>query len=60
MNIQDMTLTDKTKGKIVLHSNIPRNWDEGKDYLFPIPTEDRAITGGIITQNPGWNDGLDI
>lgn len=60
INIQDMTLTDKTKGKIVLHSNIPRNWDEGKDYLFPIPTEDRAITGGIITQNPGWNDGLDI
>lgn len=60
MNIKDMTLSEGSKGKILLHGSIPRNWDENRDYLYPIPTEDRTITGGIITQNPGWNDGLDI
>ena len=60
MNIKDMNLADGSKGKMLLHGSIPRNWDENKDYLYPIPTEDRTITGGIITQNPGWNDGLDI
>lgn len=60
MNIKDLTLSEGTKGKILLHGSIPRNWNENRDYLYPIPTEDRTITGGIITQNPGWNDGLDI
>lgn len=33
-------------------------WDDGKDYYYPIPVKDRSLTGGVLTQNPGWNDGL--
>ena len=40
---------------------IRANWDRGtRDYLYPIPTDDRSLTGGALTQNPGWNDGLDL
>ena len=54
----DVYLSDGASGLIWLHSNIQRTWDEEKDYLYPIPTDDRNLTGGILTQNPGWRDGL--
>ena len=28
-------------------------FDEARDYLFPIPSEDLAINGNLV-QNPGW------
>ena len=31
-----------------------------KDYLYPIPTDDRSLTHGNLTQNPGWYDGLEF
>ena len=55
---KDITLTEGTKGYILLHTDYTRNWDEDKDYLYPIPTDDRVLTQGAVTQNPGWNDGL--
>ena len=33
-------------------------WDDGKDYYYPIPVKERSLTEGVLTQNPGWNDGL--
>ena len=30
------------------------------NHPYPIPTDDRSLTGGALTQNPGWNDGLDF
>ncbi len=54
----DIILKDTNSGLVVLHGNITRSWDEGKDYLYPIPTDDRNLTNGALTQNPGWNDGL--
>ena len=33
-------------------------WNEGRDYLWPIPADQRKITGLALTQNPGWDDGL--
>lgn len=33
-------------------------WNDGRDYYYPIPIEERTITGGVLTQNPGWVDGL--
>ena len=54
----EIYLSDDTKGLVWLHKNIIRNWDEEKDYLYPIPTDDRNLTGGALTQNPGWKDGL--
>jgi hypothetical protein len=55
---KDIFLKGGNSGLIVLHGNTARNWDEGKDYLYPIPTDDRNLTGGALTQNPGWDDGL--
>lgn len=54
----DIFLKDGTSGLVWLHKSVIRNWDEAKDYLYPIPTDDRNLTGGALTQNPGWNDGL--
>lgn len=56
----EITLTEGTSGNILRFSDpsYARSWDENKDYLYPIPTEDRILTNGTITQNPGWDDGL--
>lgn len=37
-----------------------RHWDEDKDYLYPIPTTERVLTNGNLTQNPGWDDKLEF
>ena len=54
----DVVLKDGTSGMVLLHSDVSRSWNEDRDYLYPIPTDDRNLTGGALTQNPGWNDGL--
>ena len=54
----EIFLKDGNSGLVWLHKTIVRNWDENKDYLYPIPTDDRNLSGGKLTQNPGWNDGL--
>ena len=45
---------------ILPHKKNPGEWNEARDYYYPIPTDDRSLTGGALTQNPGWNDGLDF
>lgn len=47
-------------GYIIIHTDYARSWDEERDYLYPVPTDDRVLTQGAITQNPGWNDGLNF
>ena len=37
-----------------------RQWREERDYYYPIPTKERVLTNGVLTQNPGWDDGLGI
>lgn len=32
-------------------------WDDAKDYLWPIPAAQRVLNHNL-TQNPGWEDGL--
>lgn len=46
-------------GRIICHklSTTPRTWDEEKDYLYPIPINQRILNPNL-KQNPGWNDGL--
>lgn len=54
----DVVLSRGTSGNVLAHSSQPRTWDEERDYLYPIPTDDRVLTQGVLSQNPGWNDGL--
>lgn len=55
---KEIFLTGKTSGNIILHTDYPRKWTDPRDYLYPVPTDDRILTQGAITQNPGWTDGL--
>ena len=57
---KDVILSDGDKGYLWVHSNINVSWDEGRDYLWPIPADERVLTGGALTQNPGWTDGTDF
>lgn len=59
-SVNELHLSDGNSGYITVHPDIERKWDEDKDYLYPIPTDDRVLTQGKITQNPGWDDGLDF
>lgn len=54
----DIVLSKGTSGNVLAHSTQQRIWNEARDYLYPIPTDDRVLTQGAISQNPGWNDGL--
>lgn len=57
---EDLELTGGTHGNIIVHdiAKEPRTWNEERDYLYPIPSEERLLSNGALTQNPGWNDGL--
>ena len=51
---------NEESGFLTIHRQdmMQRNWNEARDYLYPIPTKDRILTNGALTQNPGWEDGL--
>lgn len=57
---EGIVLSDGERGYVSPHYNIPGVWNEEKDYFYPIPTDDRSLTMGALTQNPGWDDGLDF
>ena len=46
-------------GCIVVNGHIDKKFDEKRDYLFPIPIPDRLLNKNL-TQNPGWDDGLNF
>ena len=56
----EILLSNGTSGCVNNHqkSRPGWTWNDGKDYYYPIPVEQRSLTGGVLTQNPGWNDGL--
>jgi hypothetical protein len=53
----DITLENGTSGCIVVNPHIEKKWDEDKDYLYPIPIQERMLNPNL-TQNKGWVDGL--
>ena len=53
----DITLENGESGCIVVNPHLKKVWDENKDYLYPIPIQERLFNTNL-TQNPGWNDGL--
>ena len=58
----EFVLTDGDKGNIICHDieKEPRQWREDRDYLYPIPTQERLLSNGTLSQNPTWDDGLDF
>ncbi|MCM1503023.1 MAG: RagB/SusD family nutrient uptake outer membrane protein [Bacteroidales bacterium] len=53
-----IVLSDGTSGYVDMHRTKTRVFDENRDYLYPIPRGDRQLNRNL-TQNPGWNDGVD-
>ena len=52
----DVVLTGGNSGWIHALGKITITWDENRDYLWPIPASERVLSGGALTQNPGWSD----
>ena len=53
-------LSNGESGYIICHSLITKKWNEDRDYLYPVPISERTLSNGVITQNPGWNYGLNF
>jgi len=57
---KEIFLSGGESGYVIVHTDYTRTWNEARDYLYPVPTDDRVLTQGAISQNPGWNDGLNF
>ena len=59
---KDIFLSEGDHGFAIRYGSdaFKRNWHEDRDYLYGIPTNERSLSGGALTQNPGWNDGLNF
>ncbi len=56
--------TEGTSGYLTAFSratlSTPYKWMENRDYLYPVPADQRVLTLGQLSQNPNWNDGLNF
>ena len=57
---QDIFLSEGTKGNMIAYSGMTMQWNEDKDYLYPVPLTDRTMTLGALSQNPGWIDNVEF
>lgn len=55
---KQINLSEGDRGFIVAHKSVDKGFDEDRDYLYPIPSNERVLTKGSLSQNPGWKDGL--
>jgi hypothetical protein len=55
----DIFLSDGTSGYVDPQQKSEHTFDEKRDYFYPIPIDERSLNPNL-TQNPGWNDGLDF
>lgn len=56
---KDIILSEGSKGYVVARPNYSFTFDPERDYLYPIPSDERVINRNL-KQNPGWNDGLNF
>lgn len=57
---EEIILSEGDKGYLSYHKNIHRTaFSEERDYLYPIPINERSLNHNL-TQNPGWEDGLEF
>ena len=52
----DFILSNGTSGNVNPYKGLTCKWNDARDYLYPLPTDEIKLTGGILTQNPGWGD----
>lgn len=52
----DIYLTDGDNGRgyVLGVYGVTHAFNEERDYLFPLPTDDIQLSGGLLKQNPGW------
>ncbi len=53
----EMYLENGTSGNVMINKDVEKTFDEEKDYLQPIPIQERQLNRNL-TQNPKWIDGL--
>ena len=53
----DVVLTGDSLGNMWAYPGLDFSWNEDKDYLYPVPAQQRTLTEGKLSQNPGWVDG---
>ena len=51
--IASSDLTQSNGGHLQINKNITKTFREDRDYLWPLPIEDRKLNGNL-TQNPNW------
>ncbi|MBQ6653252.1 MAG: RagB/SusD family nutrient uptake outer membrane protein [Prevotella sp.] len=58
----DIHLSEGNHGYMIVHGEeaLQRTWNENRDYLYAIPVNERLLSNGQLSQNPGWNDGLNF
>jgi len=47
-------LTLNSDGVLVVEDATKRKWNPARDYLYPVPLNEIALSNGNVTQNPGW------
>lgn len=52
----DIFLSEGASGYVHAFRANNTRWNENRDYLWPIPTDERTLSRGALTQNPGWID----
>ncbi len=48
------SLSNGDSGFLTYYASENYSWNEGRDYLWPIPEDQRQITNYALSQNPGW------
>ena len=49
--------TNGTSGYIVGNPHVDGNWNDERDYYYPVPINERSLNPNL-TQNKNWDDGL--
>jgi starch-binding outer membrane protein, SusD/RagB family len=58
MKIGELVLENGASGgQIITNPTVQKIWTENKDYLYPIPTQERLLNRNL-TQNPNWLDDI--
>jgi hypothetical protein len=55
----DIYLSNGDSGYVDPQQNSEHSFIEERDYFYPIPIDERSLNPNL-TQNPGWDDGLDF